>query len=316
MSKTALICGVGGQDGSYLAKFLLQKGYRVIGTSRNPSAASIGNLSKLGIAQQVECVPMETADSQSVTAAVNLSKPDEIYYLAGESSVARSFIDPVNSFQNIALGMIYLLEAIRQADRPIRLFNAGSSDCFGDTSGLMANELTPFKPVSPYAIAKASAYWMVNQYRQSYGLYACTGLLFNHESPLRPAHFVTQKIVNSVKEIAAGRQSQLMLGRLDIARDWGWAPEYVEAMWLMLQQDVPEDFVIATGTTITLMDFVEAAFNRMGLDWRSYVFQNPEFMRPTDLSISGANIDKIKQSLGWQPTTTGIRVVERMFESI
>lgn len=316
MPKTALICGVGGQDGSYLAKLLLQKGYRVIGTSRNPSPEGVANLSKLGIAQQVECIPMEAADSLSVTSAIAFSKPDEVYYLAGESSVANSFLHPASSFQNIALGMIYLLEAIRQTDKPIRLFNAGSSDCFGDTSGLMANELTPFKPVSPYAIAKSSAYWMVNQYRQSYGLYACTGLLFNHESPLRPAHFVTQKIVNSVKEIAAGRQSQLMLGRLDIARDWGWAPEYVEAMWLMLQQEAPDDFVIATGTTITLMEFVEAAFSRMGLDWRAHVVQNLEFMRPADLSISSANIDKIKQSLEWKPATTGIRVVERMFESI
>lgn len=316
MSKTALICGVGGQDGSYLAKFLLQKNYHVIGTSRNPSAALAGNLAKLGVAQDIHCISMESADSRSVTSAVNLAKPDEIYYLAGESSVAQSFIDPIGTFQNVSLGIIYLLEAVRQSNRPTRIFNAGSSDCFGDTAGLAANESTPFKPVSPYAIAKCSAYWLVNQYRQSYGLYACTGILFNHESPFRPSHFVTQKIVHAVKEIAAGRQSQLNLGRLDIARDWGWAPEYIEAMWLMLQQEKPEDFVIATGTTITLMDFVEAAFKRLDLDWRSHVIQDPDFVRPTDILVSSADISRITQSLGWKPATMGTRVVEKMFESI
>lgn len=316
MSKTALICGVGGQDGSYLAKFLLQKNYHVIGTSRNPSAALAGNLAKLGVAQDIHCISMESADSCSVTSAVNLAKPDEIYYLAGESSVAQSFIDPIGTFQNVSLGIIYLLEAVRQSNRPTRIFNAGSSDCFGDTAGLAANESTPFKPVSPYAIAKCSAYWLVNQYRQSYGLYACTGILFNHESPFRPSHFVTQKIVHAVKEIAAGHQSQLNLGRLDIARDWGWAPEYIEAMWLMLQQEKPEDFVIATGTTITLMDFVEAAFKRLDLDWRSHVIQDPDFVRPTDILVSSADISRITQSLGWKPATIGTRVVEKMFESI
>jgi len=316
MEKTALICGIGGQDGSYLAKFLLEKNYQVIGTSRNPRAALTGNLAKLDIAQHIHCIPMESADSHSVTSAINLSKPDEVYYLAGESSVARSFTDPIGTFQNVTLGIIYLLEAVKQFEKPVRIFNAGSSDCFGDTSGLVADESTPFKPVSPYAIAKSSAYWLTSQYRQSYGIYACTGILFNHESPLRPAHFVTQKIVQAAKEIAAGRQSQLTLGRLDIARDWGWAPEYVEAMWLMLQQDFPQDFVIATGTTMTLMDFVEAAFKQVNLDWHSHVIQDPEFMRPTDILVSSANINRIAQSLGWRPSTVGTGVVEKMFESI
>jgi GDPmannose 4,6-dehydratase len=316
MSKTALICGVGGQDGSYLAKFLLEKNYQVIGTSRNPRAALTGNLAKLDIAKHIHCIPMESADGHSVTTAVNLSKPDEVYYLAGESSVARSFSDPVGTFHNVTLGIIYLLEAVKQSEKPVRIFNAGSSDCFGDTSGLVADESTPFKPVSPYAIAKSSAYWLTSQYRQSYGVYACTGILFNHESPLRPEHFVTQKIVQAAKEIAAGRQSQLTLGRLDIARDWGWAPEYVEAMWLMLQQETPQDFVIATGSTMTLMDFVEAAFKQVNVDWRSHVIQDPEFMRPTDILVSSANINKITESLGWKPASIGTRVVEKMFESI
>lgn len=316
MAKTALICGVGGQDGSYLARLLLEKNYRVVGTSRNPSAALAGNLAKLGIAPDVECIPMESADSRSVTAAVTLTNPDEIYYLAGESSVARSFEDPAKTFQSVALGAIYLLDAIKSAGKQIRLYNAGSSECFGNASGVVANELTPLNPVSPYAIAKSSAYWLVNHYRQSYGLYACTGILFNHESPLRPAHFVTQKIVQAAKEIAAGRQSQLTLGLLDIARDWGWAPEYVEAMWLMLQQEAPQDYVIATGTTMTLQEFVEAAFKQVNLDWRSYVVQDPAFMRPSDLLVSRASIDKISNTLGWHPTITGTQVVQKMFEPI
>jgi len=318
MAKTALICGVGGQDGSYLAKLLLQKNYHVVGTSRNPDVAKTGNLSLLGISGDLRCIPMESSDEESVRAAVNTSNPDEIYYLAGESSVAKSFQQPVKTFESIAMGAIYLLEAIKQkqADKRICLFNAGSSDYFGNATEIIADESTPLNPVSPYAIAKGSAYWLVKQYRQSYGMYACTGTLFNHESPLRSTHFVTQKIVQGVKEIAAGRQEKLVLGRLDIARDWGWAPEYVEAMWLMLQQDQPKDFVIATGTTISLMDFVKTAFDQLCLDWESYVVQDPAFMRPADLMVSRANISQIISSLGWQPQVTGTKVVEKMFEPI
>jgi GDPmannose 4,6-dehydratase len=263
---------------------------------------------------------MESADEDSVKAAVQTSNPDEIYYLAGESSVAKSFEEPAKAFQSISMGAIYLLEAIKKiqskGDKQIRLFNAGSSDCFGNASDIVTDESTPLNPVSPYAIAKSSVYWLVKHYRQSYGMYACTGTLFNHESPLRPKHFVTQKIVQGVKDIAAGRQSQLALGRLDIARDWGWASEYVEAMWLMLQQDQPEDFVIATGTTITLMDFVKTAFEQVDLDWQSYVVQDPAFMRPTDLLVSRANNSKISHALGWQPKVTGSKVVQKMFEPI
>lgn len=318
MSKTALICGVGGQDGSYLARLLLEKNYRVVGTSRNPGLALEGNLAALGIAKELDCIPMESADEKSVASAVDKANPDEIYYLAGESSVAKSFEEPAKTFESIALGAIYLLEATkkRQGDKRIRLFNAGSGDCFGNLSGAIADENTLFNPLSPYAIAKTSVYSLVKHYRRSYEMYACTGILFNHESPLRPSHFVTQKIVHAAKEIAAGRQSQLVLGRLDIARDWGWAPEYVEAMWLMLQQDQPEDFVIATGHTMTLMDFVKTAFEQVDLDWQSYVVQDPAFMRPTDLLVSRANIDKISRSLGWQPQVTGSKVVQKMFEPI
>ena len=318
MSKTALICGVGGQDGSYLAKLLLEKNYCVVGTSRNPSTALSGNLLKLGISNHLECIPMESTDADSIRVAVNAANPDEVYYLAGESSVAKSFEEPANAFQSISMGAIYLLEAIKQrtGDKEIRLFNAGSSDCYGNVSGVLADESTPLNPVSPYAIAKSSVHWLIKYYRQSYGMYVCTGTLFNHESPLRPAHFVTQKIVQSAKQIAAGRQSQLALGRLDIARDWGWAPEYVEAMWLMLQQDKPEDFVIATGTTMTLMEFVKTAFDQVGLNWEAYVVQDSAFIRPTDLLESRASISKISRCLGWHPVVTGPKVVDKMFELI
>jgi len=318
MEKTALICGVGGQDGSYLARLLLEKNYRVVGTSRNPESALSGNLSKLGIAKHLECIFMESADEESVSSALKVSKPDEVYYLAGESSVANSFEEPAKTFESVVLGSIYSLEAIKKnhLDKPIRLFNTGSSDYFGNIDGITADESTPLGPVSPYSIAKSSVYWLVKQYRESYGIYACTGTLFNHESPLRPAHFVTQKIVQGVKDIAAGRQTKLALGRLDIARDWGWAPEYVEAMWLMLQQDKPEDFVIATGTTMTLMDFVKTAFEQVDLDWRPYVVQDPVFMRPTDLLVSSANNEKITRSLGWRPEVIGPKVVQKMFEPI
>jgi GDPmannose 4,6-dehydratase len=244
--RRALICGVGGQDGSYLARFLLTKGYVVFGTSRDAQGASFRNLHALGIAKQVSTLSMVPEDFRSVFMAVKTAMPDEIYYLAGQSSVGLSFDQPAETIQSAVLGTLNMLEAARMADKQIRLYHAGSSECFGDTDGKAADESTPFNPRSPYAVAKASAFWLVNNYREAYDLYACTGILFNHESPLRPAHFVTQKIVAAAKRIAAGSDEVLTLGRMDIARDWGWAPEYVEAMWRMLQQEHPDDFVIAT----------------------------------------------------------------------
>ena len=316
MSKTALICGVGGQDGSYLARFLLGKGYVVYGTTRHSLDRPIANLVKLGISNQVQVIQLQPDDQKQAFEVMSSVNPDEIYFLAGESSVAISFVEPAMTIEGIVFGTLNLLEACRKSSKKVRMFNAGSAECFGNTGGVKVTEDTPLAPLSPYAIAKTAAYSLVKQYRNSYDLYVCTGMLFNHESPLRPAHFVTQKIIQAVNEIAAGRQSKLSLGHLNIARDWGWAPEYVEAMWLMLQQDTPEDFVIATGTTITLKDFVDAAFKYVNLDWQPYVVQDPAFMRPTDLLVSRANIDKISNSLGWRPTITGSKVVEKMFEPI
>lgn len=298
--KVALICGVSGQDGTYLGKLLLEKGYEVWGTSRDAQGSSFTNLVRLGIHNQIRLLSMVPEDFRSVFMALKRSQPDEVYYLAGQSSVGLSFEQPAETIQSIALGTLNILEACRMVDRPVRLYHAGSSECFGDTNGEPANEHTPFHPRSPYGVAKASAFWLIDNYREAYRLFACTGILFNHESPLRPTRFVTQKIISTAKRIASGSNEILRLGRLDIARDWGWAPEYVEAMWRMLQQPNPQDFVIATGETHTLEDFVAQSFSVLGLDWRDHVEQAEEFFRPTDLLISRADPAKAKHKLGWQ----------------
>jgi GDPmannose 4,6-dehydratase len=313
-ARRALICGVSGQDGSYLARFLLGKGYAVFGTSRDAQASSFHNLHTLGIAEQVQTLSMVPEDFRSVYLALKQAMPDEIYYLAGQSSVGLSFEQPAETIQSVVLGTLNMLEACRMFDWKIRLYHAGSSECFGDTEGKAACEATPFNPRSPYAVAKASAFWLVNNYREAYDLYACTGILFNHESPLRPSHFVTQKIIAAAKRIAAGSDEILVLGRMDIARDWGWAPEYVEAMWLMLQQNQPEDFVIATGETNSLKDFVIQAFSALKLDWRDHVRQSEVFFRPTDLTISRANPSKAQQKLGWKASVLMPELAKLMIE--
>ncbi len=310
--RTALICGVSGQDGSYLAQFLLSKGYTVWGTSRDVQGSTFGNLKKLGIFEQIKLLSMVPEDFRSVFMAIKQSKPGEVYYLAGQSSVGLSFEQPAETIQSVVIGTLNMLEACRMFDKQIRLYHAGSSECFGDTEGQAANEHTPFKPRSPYAVAKASAFWLVDNYREAYGLLACTGLLFNHESPLRPTRFVTQKIIQAAKRISKGSGEKLMLGRLDISRDWGWAPEYIEAMWQMLQLEEPEDFVIATGVTSTLEDFTAKAFGVLALNWRDHVVQDQTLFRPTDLLLSRADPMKARLKLGWQAKVTAQQVVERM----
>ena len=316
MSKhIALICGISGQDGAYLAQFLLGKGYIVFGTSRDAQGSSFRNLDILGIREQVQCLSMAPEDFRSVLVALQKSNPDEIYYLAGQSSVGLSFEQPAETIQSITLGTLNILEGCRMMDKKIRLYQAGSSECFGDTDGAPANEKTPFYPMSPYAVAKASAFWLVNNYRDAYGIFACTGVLFNHESPLRPTRFVTQKIIQTVKRIASGSSEKLSLGRLDIERDWGWAPEYVEAMWLMLQQEKPQNFVIATGTTMTLEHFVSTAFSQADLDWKMHVIQDPDLYRPTDLMISRADPSKAITQLGWRASTQAQDIIKKMYHS-
>lgn len=314
MIKTALICGVSGQDGGYLAQLLLGKGYAVWGTSRDAQSSSFGNLKKLGVFDQVKLISMVPEDFLSVFMTVKQSNPDEVYYLAGQSSVRLSFEQPAETIESIVIGTLNMLEAIRLADKGIRLYHAGSSECFGDTQGSLANENTAFNPRSPYAVAKASAYWLVNNYREAYNLFACTGILFNHESPLRPAHFVTQKIISTAKRIAAGSYETLTLGRMDISRDWGWAPEYVDAMWRMLQLEKPEDFVIATGLTITLEEFVEITFETIGLNWKEHVVQDQSFFRPTEILVSSADASRAKEKLDWVANVKGKALVEAMLE--
>lgn len=310
--KRALICGISGQDGAYLAKSLVDKGYEVVGTSRDAMASGFGNLARIGIKDKVRTVSMAGNDFRSVLATIKLVAPDEIYNFAGQSSVGLSFEQPVETMESIAIGTLNILEAIRFMERPVRFYNAGSGECFGDTGGKQATEDTPFRPRSPYAVAKVSAHGLVANYREAYGLFACTGILFNHESPLRPERFVTQKIVRAAARIAAGAREKLRLGNLDIYRDWGWAPEYVEAMWLMLQQEQADDYVIATGRTVSLQYLVERAFSHFGLDWQVYVESDPTLMRPTDIRYGGGNPAKATRVLGWHSSVDVDAVVEKM----
>jgi GDPmannose 4,6-dehydratase len=312
--KTTLICGIGGQDGALLGKMLLQKGYKVFGTSRDAEGRNFQNLVRLGIDKQVNLLSMWPEDFRSVLMAIKASKPDEVYFLSGQSSVGLSFEQPAETIKSAILGVLNMLEACRMDDRSIRLYHAGSSECFGVTNEVPATEATHFRPRSPYAVGKASAFWLVDNYREAYGLFACTGILFNHESPLRPERFVTQKIVQAVKRIAAGSDEKLRLGRLDIARDWGWAPEYVDAMWRMLQQDKPADYVIATGSTHTLEEFVDAAFSYFDLGWREHVETSADFCRPTDITVSSADPTKASDELGWAARFQMKDVVRHMIE--
>lgn len=311
MSNKALITGVSGQDGAYLARFLLGKGYTVIGTSRDASIARCHNLESLGIREQVVMESMAMNDFRSVIQVLRKVLPDEIYNLAGQSSVSLSFEQPMETHESISIGVFNLLEAIRFLDKPVRLYSAGSSECFGNTE-TPANEDTPFRPRSPYAVAKSTAFWQVANYREAYGIHACSGILFNHESHLRPERFVTQKIVATACRIANGNQEKLHLGDVSISRDWGWAPEYVEAMWLMLQKDRPDDYVIATGETRSLTEFIDCAFSCLDLDWREYVVAQASLKRPSDIHMSRANTSKAKVHLGWQAKSKMEDVVRMM----
>ena len=316
MSKqgTALICGVSGQDGAYLAELLLEKGYRVVGTSRDAQISGFANLARLGIKDRVELTSMAMSDFRSVLQTLALFQPDEIYNLAGQSSVGLSFDQPVETMESISIGTLNLLESIRFLKKASRLYNAGSSECFGNTGDSPADERTPFRPLSPYAVAKAAAFWQVANYRDAYALYACSGILFNHESPLRPERFVTQKIARGVARIAKGSRETLRLGRVDIRRDWGWAPEYVHAMWRMLQQPTPTDYVIATGETNSLQELVAQAFAAAGLDWREHVEIDSALARPADIPSSHANPARAHRELGWQARTRMPDVIRKMVQ--
>ena len=298
--KKALISGISGQDGAYLAKLLLAKGYQVFGSARDAQVSSFHNLERLGIKDEVTFLSMALNDFRSVLQTMAKVQPDEVYNLAGQSSVGLSFEQPVETLESISIGTLNLLEVMRFLQHPTKLYSAGSSECFGDTGGIPADERTPFHPRSPYAVAKATSYWEVANYREAYNLFACTGILFNHESPLRPARFVTRKIIATACRIASGSKEKLQLGNISIARDWGWSPEYVDAMWRMLQRDTPEDFVMATGETNKLEDFVVEVFSQLGLDWLEYVSFDESLIRPSEIMISRGNPLKAEKELGWK----------------
>ena len=321
MSKTdkttrALIFGISGQDGAYLSRLLLDDGYEVHGTSRNVKPASYRNLEKLGIHDRVTLHSAAPTDFHDVEKVIERTNPQEIYNLGGPSSVALSFRQPRETFESITLASLNILEAIRTNDTSIRCYSAASSECFGDTGTRPANEQTPFNPLSPYAEAKAAAFRRTAKYREDFGLFASSGILFNHESPLRPEGFVTHKIIGGAARIAAAGSGSLQLGNLDIQRDWGWAPEYVDAMRRMLQKDQPDDYVIATEKSCSLKDFAAAAFAHFGLDWRDHVESDPALFRPTDIAISAGDASKAHTQLGWSAQTHMEGVVKLMAEAL
>ena len=311
--KRALICGVTGQDGAYLSKFLIDKGYEIYGGSRDAENSSFGNLHKLGLYHKIKPVSISLIDFRSVVQTIDLVRPDEIYNLAGQSSVALSFQQPVIALESIIVGVLNLLEAIRFSKLPVKLYNAGSSECFGNADEAVT-ETTAFAPRSPYGVAKSGAFWVLANYREAYNIFASTGILFNHESPLRKERFVTKKIISTACRIAKGSKEKLKLGNINICRDWGWAPEYVEAMWLMLQQEKPQDFIIATGETVSLQHFVEITFSSLNLNWENHVEIDPALLRPTDISKGFANPGKAGHLLDWSAKIKGDNLIKRLVE--
>ncbi|PWC40437.1 GDP-mannose 4,6-dehydratase [Azospirillum sp. TSO35-2] len=313
-AKTALIFGVSGQDGAYLARHLLGKGCTVHGTSRDREMSSFANLRRLGIVDRVILHSAGLTDFRSVLEVINRVRPAEIYNLASQASVGLSFDQPVETLNSTINSTINILEAIRFLGLDTRFYNASSSECFGNTSA-PADEAVPFHPRSPYGVGKAAAFWAVANYREAYGLFACSGILFNHESPLRPVRYVTQKIIRGAADIAERKAEVLELGDLSIARDWGWAPEYVDAMARMLAHDEPEDFVIATGEAHRLDAFVAQAFAYFGLDWRQHVRSNTALLRPSDILLSVGNPEKAKRLLGWSAERRMAEVVGGLLDA-
>jgi len=297
VNRRALIFGVSGQDGAYLAEFLINKGYQVFGTSRDVENSSFENLKKLNI--KVKSFSVAINDYMSVLSVIKTVNPTEIYNLACQSSVSLSFSQPKETIESISIGTLNILEAIRFLDTSIKFYSAGSSECYGNTKKAI-DENDSFNPRSPYGVAKVTAFWQVSNYREAYNIFACTGILFNHESPLRKERFVTRKIIKTAYKIFRGENVKLELGNIDIKRDWGWAPEYVSAMWLMLQQEKPQDFIIATGKTISLETFVKLVFEFLDLNWKDHVILNESYLRPTDILEGYANPSKAKNILGWE----------------
>jgi GDPmannose 4,6-dehydratase len=310
----ALITGFTGQDGSYLAELLLNKGYTVYGLVRRTSILSDERVRHL--LSDVEIVDADLLDEHSLIQAIRYTKPDEIYNLAAQSFVPTSFSQPVLTGEYTALGVTRMLEAIRSVDQPIRFYQASSSEMFGKVQEVPQRETTPFHPRSPYGVAKVYGHWITVNYRESYNLFACSGILFNHESPRRGPEFSTRKISRAVARIKLGLQKELVLGNLEAKRDWGYAGDYVEAMWLMLQQDQPDDYVVATGETHSVKEYVELAFAHIGIeDWRPHVRQDAAFFRPAEVDLLVGDAGKARRVLGWQPRITFPELVRLMVDA-
>ena len=313
MTKRALITGTTGQDGAYLSKFLLEKDYEVYGLFRRLSSPNFWRLQYLDIFDKLNLIPADLLDVGTLIDAVRYAKPDEVYNLAAQSFVGASFEQPIGTGEITGLGVARILETIRQVNPDIKFYQASTSELYGAGNLPILDENTRFKPSSPYAAAKLYGYWMTRIYRSGFNIFACNGILFNHESPIRGLEFVTRKISNAVAKTALGLQKELHLGNLEATRDWGYAPEYVESMWLMLQQKEPDDYVVATGEAHSVMDFVEKAYDCAGLDWQEYVKIDRKFLRPVDLSLQGADSSKIMK-LGWKPKVKFSELVEIMVE--
>ncbi|UCG16817.1 MAG: GDP-mannose 4,6-dehydratase [Phycisphaerales bacterium] len=318
--KKALITGITGQDGSYLAELLLEKGYELHGIIRRASTFNTRRIDHLYRDPHINGVRLflhygDMTDASNLAKLLHRIHPDEIYHLAAQSHVRVSFDIPEYTGDVTALGVIRILEAIRETGIPARFYQASSSEMFGNSPETPQRETTPFYPRSPYAAAKVYAYWVTVNYRESYNVFACNGILFNHESPRRGETFVTRKITRAVAHIKAGLQKDLYLGNLDARRDWGHAREYVEAMWLMLQQDEPDDYVIATGQTHSVREFLEAAFEYAGLDWREHVKNDPRYCRPTEVDLLVGDATKARERLGWAPRTGFHELVRLMVDA-
>ncbi|MEB3214090.1 MAG: GDP-mannose 4,6-dehydratase [Leptolyngbyaceae bacterium] len=311
-----LVIGVTGQDGCYLSSLLLSKGYSVYGSSRDIESADKSKLARLGVKDKVSYLSIIPQDYRSVLRGIEQAEPDVIYYLASQSSVEFSFEQPAEVMYSSLNGILNVLEACRHFDKRIRIYHASSSEIFGDTNGIPALEETKFNPRSPYGVAKASATMLVKNYREAYGMFACSGVMFNHESPLRHSRFVTQKICSAVREISLGNEQKIELNNISVTRDWGWAPEYVDAMIRMMVCDSPRDLVIATGKPMPLVAFIEAAFQARNLDWREYVTVKAKNSRPIDIEVSMGDPSRAAMEIGWTAQTTGHQVAEKMVNDV
>lgn len=312
MTKKALITGITGQDGAYLAEFLLNKGYKVYGTYRRISTPNFWRLQHLNICDNINLIPADLSDEYSIIEAVNISEPDEIYHLAAQSFVGTSFEQPITTGIVTGLGVTSILEAVRQVDPEIKFYQASTSELYGNGHSKVLNENTPFKPSSPYAAAKLYGYWTTRIYREAYDIFASNGILFNHESPLRGLEFVTRKISNSVAKIALNMETELHLGNIESKRDWGYAPDYIKSMWLILQQDEPDDYVVATNETHSVKEFTKKAFEAVDLDWQDYVKIDEKYNRPLDVNYLKGDYSKSKEKLKWKPEVKFDEIVDIM----